>query len=159
MLQFEKLLKSHLGDLNKKDASQHQLKWSVRRATRHDRVSRATACLVIELAQCDPEADVDALPTYQEAADDRETDHVMVHINSRPTTDAVEAPPPNYTETEVVVHSMESMASNYELQALSTSTSASTIIPIDSVHSNLFIQDDEDKSEQESHNGISNHQL
>lgn len=160
--QFEKVLKSHLGDLNKKDASQHQLKWSVRRATRHDRVSRATACLVIELAQCDPEADVDTLPTYQEASEDRETDHVMVQMNNNNSTttpatrEVIEAPPPNYTETEVMVHSMENMASNYELSSLSTSTSSSSIFPVASVHANLVIQEDEDKPADVLHYGTSN---
>ncbi|GAB5591633.1 hypothetical protein Unana1_06533 [Umbelopsis nana] len=159
--EFEKMLKSHLSDLNKKDASQHQLKWSVRRATRHDRVSRATACLVIELAQCDPEADVDTLPTYQEASEDRETDHVMVQMNNNSTTtpatrEVIEAPPPNYTETEVMVHSMENMASNYELSSLSTSTSSSSIVPVASIHANLVIQEDEDKPADVLHYGTSN---
>ena len=116
--QFEKRLKSHLGDLNKRDASQHQLKWSVRRPTRNDQVLRATACLVIELAQCDPETEVDTLPTYEEASEHREGNHVMVHMGQRSITGG--APPPNYTD-------IVSMASNYELQVLSTSISSPTI--------------------------------
>ncbi|KAG2189033.1 hypothetical protein INT44_004175 [Umbelopsis vinacea] len=144
--EFEKTLKSHLGDLNKRDASQHHLKWTVRRATRSDRVEKATACLVIELAQCDPEVDVDPLPTYQEASEHVDTDHVMIQINHRPALEIREVPPPHYSETEVVVHRMEDMSSNFELRSISSSTSTSTSIHMSTEQTHLVGQD-EDKPE------------
>jgi hypothetical protein len=143
------VLKSYLGDFNKKDASQHQLKWTLRRANRSDRVEKASACLVIELAQCDPEVDVDTLPTYQEASEQTDTNNIMIQIHSRPHIEVGEAPPPNYSETEVIVQRMEDMVSNYELHSLSASTSNSTIIQIGSVHSvhSNLVSQEEDKPE------------
>jgi hypothetical protein len=138
-IQFEKSFRSYLGDLNKRDASQHQIKWSVRRASRHDRTTVGTACLVIELAQCDPESEVDALPLYQEVEANGDA-QVMVQIDQPPThQDAVDAPP-NYTERAVVVLPMESMATDHEVQPLSTSLSTVFRSSTDQVN----VQDDDD---------------
>ncbi|KAJ2956193.1 hypothetical protein NQZ79_g7919 [Umbelopsis isabellina] len=137
--EFEKSFRSYLGDLNKRDASQHQIKWSVRRASRHDRTAMGNACLVIELAQCDPESEVDALPLYQEV-EGHGNPQVMVQIDPPPAHEDADQPP-NYTERDVVVLPMESMATDHELQPLSTSPSTAFRPSIDQANSK---EDDDD---------------
>lgn len=83
---------------------------------------------------------MDALPLYQEVEGNEEA-QVMVQIDPPPAHEHADEPP-NYSERDVVVLPMESMATDHELQPLSASPSTTFRQSI--VQANAKEDDDDD---------------